>query len=246
MSESAKLEDDRDVAKALLDAVEAELKLLDESIAKTTMPRVREALEKRRAGLVTDVERARTAWETADIAYRALLAASPIPAPFLFGDVNGETTHDSNDQTGESSPFARMPHSVARKRNPVEDSSEEEPPRTDAIVKPPPASEDSSQDTLEVVTPKASTDSREDSQRLLVWVRSVEGDPVTPRSWILPGPSLASVTQGSEEIVKLAKAIRSAPGAVQVKDLPALSGVPLEKTLITIRRMVELKLVEIT
>jgi hypothetical protein len=147
--------------------------------------------------------------------------------------------------------FNRVPPPSAVTRAPAPLDSqlaedEEDAPRTEQNHSPF-ARDDSAPDTLEVGG-SSSSDESQDSQRLVMMARSLEGDAVvTAKTWIVPGPMLASVNAGADEVVRLAKAIRESAdgGSVQVSDLPAKTGLSLEKVLHTVQRMVQLKLVEI-
>ena len=121
-------------------------------------------------------------------------------------------------------------------------ATDEDEPSTDQSPSPfARAPSSSAPDTAEVRR-DGTVGSSEDSQKRVVFA-SAEGAPLSADSRVKAGPGLFDLRGAPEDVRAIANVLCSAIEPVRVKDLRASTSQSLEKLLLTLRRLVMLKLV---
>ena len=222
---------DVDVAAAVVDALLAQVDALVAAVARAPSARARDALSARKDKLQRELDVARD--DLVRLAQVAPAMAAPFGAatPADSGDsVDVELNDDDDDEPAtdeNASPF----QSPARRGG-----------ETDSLT----ASNGDSlaSDTVEVGR-DPSTDDSEDSQRLVMFARSGKGEaPLGPDTRLQAGPGLFELRGAPDDIKEIAAVLCAAVDSVPMKDLQSQTSLTMERLLMSIRRLLLLKLVE--
>jgi hypothetical protein len=214
---SKRLDEEVELARALVDDLERELKALQRSKAKTSSaPKAKAELETQLRAQLESAILALEAAEQAAALGRDTEAFARVPAPVPLSEtmdnarVPGAPDTDSDEATHSHRSY----------------------PTHEGVA------------TLEAF--RSSSSDSQDSQRLVVMARSKEGGTLTSKSYVTAAEALQHVNSGTDEFMRISAVLCAAQTPVQVKVLVHTAALPLERVLATLRRMLDLKLVTLS